>query len=170
MSRLTAFSMGLALLLGAPLNSVAMAAETMTVQLEGIADGDTIYVRAPQTQTSYRVRLAMIDAPENDQEYGVEATAALQHLLRGAGPLTLTISSTDRYGRLIAIVEDDRNRNINLAMVSQGAAWVYTKYAKSGAYAGDYSLFANAERQAKMRQIGLWQNPEAVEPWRYRRK
>lgn len=142
---------------------------TARVHLEGIADGDTIYVRDTETRTSYRVRLAMIDAPESRQEYGIESKAALQQLLRGAGVITLHVESTDRYGRLIAIVEDERKRNINLEMVNQGAAWVYTQYAKRGSFANLYSTFSNAERQAQMRQIGLWRNPSPMEPWRFRR-
>ncbi|MBF6615479.1 MAG: thermonuclease family protein [Candidimonas sp.] len=143
---------------------------TMNVHLEGIADGDTIYVRDTDKQVSYRVRLAMIDAPESKQEYGSQAKSALQQLLRGAGAVTLQVESTDRYGRLIAIVEDERKRNINLEMVNQGAAWVYTQYAQRGAFAGLYREFAAAERAARLRQMGLWNNPNPVEPWRFRRQ
>ncbi|MCF6783701.1 thermonuclease family protein [Stutzerimonas stutzeri] len=143
---------------------------TMQAHLEGIADGDTIYVRDTANQVSYRVRLAMIDAPESKQEYGTQSKSALQQLLRGAGVVTLQVESTDRYGRLIAIVEDERKRNINLEMVNQGAAWVYTQYAQRGAFAGQYRAFAEAERSARLRQLGLWNNPNPVEPWRYRRQ
>lgn len=149
--------------------AASAAPTTVRVHLEGIADGDTIYVRDTETLTSYRVRFAMIDTPESKQEYGIESKAALQQLLRGAGVITLHVESTDRYGRLIAIVEDERKRNINLEMVNQGAAWVYTQYAKRGGFAHLYSTFSNAERQAKMRQIGLWRNPSPMEPWRFRR-
>jgi micrococcal nuclease len=149
--------------------AASAAPTTVRVHLEGISDGDTIYVRDTETRTSYRVRLAMIDAPESKQEYGIESKAALQQLLRGAGMITLHVESTDRYGRLIAIVEDERKRNINLEMVNQGGAWVYTQYAKRGSFARLYSAFSNAERQARMRQIGLWRNPSPMEPWRFRR-
>jgi len=149
--------------------AISAAPKTVQVHLEGIADGDTIYVRNTETRTSYRVRLAMIDAPESKQQYGIEAKAALQQLLRGAGIITLHVEGTDRYGRLIALVEDERSRNINLELVNQGAAWVYTQYAQRGAFANLYSTFDNAERQARMRQIGLWKNPTPVEPWRFRR-
>lgn len=168
MTKHASSTLAILILLVASLGAHA-APKTVRVHFEGIADGDTIYVRDTATQTSYRVRLAMIDAPESKQEYGIEAKAALQQLLRGAGIVTLHVESTDRYGRLIALVEDERNRNINLAMVSQGAAWVYTQYAKRGAFSGQYTVFANSERQARMRQIGLWQNPAPIEPWRFRR-
>lgn len=148
----------------------AAAPLTMQVHLEGIADGDTIYVRDTNKQVSYRVRLAMIDAPESKQEYGLQSKGALQQLLRGVGVVTLHIESTDRYGRLIAIVEDERQRNINLQMVNQGAAWVYRQYAQRGAFASMYSTFAEAERAARSRQLGLWNNPNPVEPWRFRRQ
>ncbi|MBA1280413.1 thermonuclease family protein [Stutzerimonas stutzeri] len=166
-SRLISLSIAIGALIASTL--AAAAPSVMQAQLEGIADGDTIYVRDTEQNASYRVRLAMIDAPESAQDYGIESKAALQQLLRGAGLLTLHVDSSDRYGRLIALVKDERNRNINLEMVSQGAAWVYTQYAKRGAFGDQYSFFSNAERQARIRQIGLWRNPEPIEPWRFRR-
>lgn len=150
--------------------SVSAAPSTMHVHLEGIADGDTIYVRDTEARASHRVRLAMIDAPESKQAYGSQSKGALQQLLRGAGILTLKVESTDRYGRLIALVEDERGRNINLEMVNQGAAWVYTPYARRGIFSALYPDFQEAERSARMRQLGLWNNPNAIEPWRFRRQ
>lgn len=137
---------------------------------EGVGDGDTIYVRDTSAQASYRVRLAMIDAPEKDQEYGQESKASLTQLLRGAGMLELDVYAKDQYGRLVAIVKDERGRNLNLQQVTQGAAWVYTQYASAPAYAGMLSEFDNAERNAKIRRMGLWASPTPLEPWKFRRQ
>lgn len=150
--------------------NAASAAQTLRMHLEGIADGDTIYVRDTEQRASYRVRLAMIDAPESSQEYGSQAKNALSQALRGAGVLTLHVHGKDRYGRLIAIVETDTNRNVNLYMVSQGAAWVYRQYATQPSYGQYLPAMLNAERNAKMRQLGLWSSANPVEPWRYRRQ
>lgn len=148
---------------------VSAAPKTIQVHLEGIADGDTIYVRSTKQNASYRVRLAMIDAPEKNQAYGQQAKLALQQLLRGAGLVTLHIHSTDRYGRLIAVVEDDRKRNINLLLVNQGAAWVYSQYAKQAEFASYYPVITTAEHNARMQRIGLWADADPIEPWRFRR-
>lgn len=145
------------------------AVRTLQVNLEGIADGDTLYVRSTEERATYRVRMAMIDAPEKAQEYGTQAKQALQQLLRGAGIVTLHVHGTDRYGRLIAIVEDERKRNINLEMVNQGAAWVYSQYAKRGEFAPYYSAITMAERNARMQRLGLWAGTDPIEPWRFRR-
>ncbi|WP_326430469.1 thermonuclease family protein (plasmid) [Stutzerimonas frequens] len=159
----------LALLLASFSVIASAAPRTLHVHLEGIADGDTIYVRHAEQRASYRVRLAMIDAPESKQAYGPQAKQALQQLLRGAGILTLQVYGSDRYGRLIAVVEDERKRNINLLMVNQGAAWVYSQYARRPEFAGYYDTISTAENNARRQRLGLWANPDAMEPWRFRR-
>lgn len=154
----------------ATLSVTALAAPKLIhVHLEGIADGDTIYVRSAEERASYRVRMAMIDAPEKNQDYGPQAKRALQQLLRGAGALTLQVYGSDRYGRLIAVVEDERKRNINLLMVNQGAAWVYSQYARRPEFVRYYEAMTAAETNARRQRLGLWANPDAVEPWLFRR-
>ncbi|MDH4602488.1 MULTISPECIES: thermonuclease family protein [Pseudomonas syringae group] len=144
------------------------AAEQMNVQLEGIADGDTIYVRQADARATLRVRLAMIDAPEKKQLYGMEAKATLTQLLRGAGELHLDVHGEDRYGRLIAIVKDDRGRNINAEMVSQGGAWVYEQFAAQPEYSNLYPQMVEAERNARDHGFGLWADPLPEAPWDFR--
>lgn len=149
--------------------SVLARDNVVTAELEGIADGDTIYVRDAEQKASYRVRMASIDAPEKSQEYGVEAKAALAQLLRGVGRVTLHVVGQDKYKRTIAMVEDERGRNINLLMVSQGAAWVYDQFATSGEARSLYPTLKTAESNARKQQLGLWAYPDPIEPWRYRR-
>lgn len=160
-------TIGLLLILAATVNA---APKSETFYLEGIADGDTIYVRSMSSKTSYRVRLAMVDAPEKAQEYGQQSKQSLMQLLRGSGTVKLDTYGTDRYGRLISIVFDDRGRNVNLQQVMQGAAWVYTQFASTREYADLYPTFTNAERTARQRQLGLWQQRDPVQPWKYRRQ
>ena len=145
------------------------APKTVSLAFEGVGDGDTIYVRDLTQKASYRVRLAMIDAPEKNQSYGMEAKNSLEQLLRGAGTLKVTVYGTDQYKRLIGVVYDERGQNINMMQVSQGAAWIYEQYAKSPAYSGLYGSFANAERNARMRRMGLWAETSPMEPWKFRR-
>lgn len=147
----------------------ANAADNLDVHFEGIADGDTIYVRQTDARATLRVRLAMIDAPEKRQLYGMESKASLAQLLRGAGDLHLDVYGEDNYGRLIAIVKDDRGRNINAEMVSQGAAWVYEQYAGQPEYKALYPQFVAAERKARDQGIGLWADPLPEAPWDFRR-
>lgn len=153
------------------LGSIPMTAVSseQTFHLEGIADGDTLYVYAPEERASYRVRMAAIDAPEKSQAYGTEARQALQQLLRGTGRVSLRIHGKDRYGRLVSTVFDSRNRNINLMLVESGAAWVYHPYAKRPEHQDIYDQLVAAERNARAQQRGLWGHPAPIEPWKYRR-
>ena len=144
--------------------------EIKQYQIEGVIDGDTLHVRDPSVRASYRVRLAMIDAPEKAQTYGIESKSALQQLLRGQATVTLHVYDEDRYNRLIAVVVDERGRNINLELVNQGAAWVYDRYARARTYSDLYPAFVNAQNTARARQLGLWRSSPPTPPWEFRRK
>lgn len=149
--------------------SASASTKILNVELEGIADGDTIYVRDTNEQASYRVRFAMIDAPEKKQAYGMQSKQSLTQLLRGSGKIKLEVFSTDRYGRYVAMVFDERGRNINLLQVKSGAAWVYTQYAKGKAFAPYYNDFIQAQKEARSSKRGLWADENPLEPWKYRR-
>lgn len=149
-------------------STVVNAADLMNVHLEGIADGDTIYVRDLSGRTSFKVRIAGIDAPEKTQSYGAGAKAALSQLLRGSALLTLETHGHDQYGRVIAIVKDERGRDVGTALVAQGAAWVFEQYARLPEYKALYPTMHRAEANAKAQRIGLWAEDNPVEPWRYR--
>lgn len=150
------------------ISMITKADEKVAVQLEGISDGDTIYVRAPSTRARFVVRLAAIDAPEKSQQYGSESKATLGQLLRGSQHLVLEDHGRDRYGRMVAIVQDDHERNINLEMVARGAAWVFPQYASRPEHSSVYPDLMEAEQNARSRRVGLWSNSTAIEPWRYR--
>lgn len=150
-------------------SAIAAASSEQIFHLQGIADGDTLYVYAPEERASYRVRMAAIDAPEKSQAYGTEAHQALQQLLRGTGRVSLRVHGKDRYGRLVSTVFDSRNRNINLMLVESGAAWVYHPYAKRPEHQDIYDQLIAAERNARAQQRGLWGHPAPIEPWKYRR-
>ena len=54
-------------------------------------------------------------------------------------------------------------RYINLEMVSEGHAWYYPDYARN-----EYDLAA-AEKEARIRQRGLWRIKNPQPPWEYRK-
>ncbi len=141
---------------------------TQNYHLEGVGDGDTIYVRTMDNKVSYRVRFAMIDAPEKSQEYGMAAKSQLLQLLSGAETVSITSYGFDRYGRIIGMVESN-GRNMNLEMVAAGAAWVYDTYASKPQFASYKSSFDNALKQAKASSRGLWATKNPLAPWKFRR-
>jgi endonuclease YncB( thermonuclease family) len=129
-----------------------------------VQDGDSFTLE--HAADGIRVRLDSIDAPELDQAYGYAAKAALSKALLGR-QVTLAVSKTDRYGRLVAAVFTDDCRFINLAQVSSGMAWFYR------AYACEISLdlrqqFVRAESAAVRAGRGLWAQVAPVAPWVHR--
>lgn len=142
---------------------------TQKYSVEAVLDGDTIAVRSADGRTSYRVRLAMIDAPEKQQDYGMSSKASLTQLLRGSANISIESFGHDAYGRMIGIVFDERQRNVNLLQLENGAAWLYSLYAEKPAFAGYVQSFKAAEQRARMQKIGLWSNPSPTPPWKFRR-
>ena len=145
------------------------AGNSKTYYLEGVADGDTIYVRQMDNRVSYRVRFAMVDAPEKTQSFGQEAKSALIQMLQGQKTVTVTEFGHDRYGRIIGIVSDSNGRNLNLEMVRGGYAWVYSRYAAKPAFASYLNAFENAQNTAQLNRAGLWRDSNPLEPWKFRR-
>jgi len=141
------------------LYAVPAAAEHIPGKLIKVVDGDTIHLLIDGKKE--RIRLAEIDTPEKEQAYGLESTAALSALL-SFGDITIRLTDIDRYKRWVAHVYIDK-RWVNLTMVKQGHAWVYTRYATSK------PLF-DAEQQARAQLLGLWQTPatDLMPPWEWR--
>jgi endonuclease YncB( thermonuclease family) len=120
-----------------------------------VIDGDTIEIH------NIRIRIEGIDAPEssqlcirNDQKYrcGREATFALADLI-GRDVVTCSQTTTDRYGRMVAICEVE-GMDIGRWMVQHGHAIAYRKYSM---------VYVSDEDQARAAKVGLWagefQNP-----------
>lgn len=135
-----------------------------------VSDADTVRVAVtapcplpacPAAGETLRVRLAEIDAPEDDQPYGRIATAHLEELIGGA-VVTVHQTDIDRYGRVVAHLQAG-DVWVNAWLVGEGHAWVYPQFARSP------ELFA-LEEQAREAGVGLWATPGPVEPWLWRRR
>ena len=123
-----------------------------------VSDGNTIRVTDAQG-VQHKIRLLDIDAPESSQTFGGESTARLKSLI-GGKTVKVTYSETDKYGRLLGTVWLG-GKDVNLQMLFEGMAWCY-HYSKNERYAA-------AQSAARTRRIGLWANPNAQDPWAYRR-
>lgn len=136
-------------------------AEELSGKTVKIADGDTLTLLTPEKQ-QIKIRLAEIDTPEKGQPYGKKSRQALADLVFGR-EIRVAVQDTDRYGRTVGRVYVG-DLDVNAALVEQGAAWVYRKYAS------DPALF-DLERQARRDERGLWALPEAQRqpPWEWRR-
>jgi len=93
-----------------------------------VHDGDT--VSALIGKKIEKVRLLGIDAPEMGQRpWGAKAKRHLEGLLKRSEwtvSLELDIEKRDKYGRLLAYLWDKDNRLINLVMVEDGYAVLFT--------------------------------------------
>jgi endonuclease YncB( thermonuclease family) len=138
--------------------SSGASAATITGQVVGITDGDTMTVLVDERQV--KVRLSEIDAPERKQPYGQRSRQALADLCHG---VQAEISSTgkDRYGRVLGRVSC-RGVDANAALVHDGYAWVFDRYVT------DRSLYA-LQSIAKGARRGLWADKSAIPPWQWRK-
>lgn len=140
-------------------DAVAVIAPQLTVPVVRVIDGDTLDLGGG------RVRLFGIDAPESGQpcdrqgqawDCGAFARRALQGLVK-KGEITCSVEDRDRYGRAVATCHVG-GRDINAAMVEQGAALAYTRYS---------DRYAEVEAAARAAERGLWAG-RMVTPEAYR--
>jgi len=136
-------------------------AETINCRVVGVHDGDTLTCLTPQKK-QLKIRLAEIDTPESKQPYGTRAQQSLSSMVFGKD-VRLEVQDTDRYGRKVARVYQDRT-DVNAEQVKSGSAWVYRQYLK------DKSLL-DLEAEAKAAKRGLWALPESerMPPWEWRK-
>jgi micrococcal nuclease len=140
-----------------------LTAHAWMAKVVSVTDGDTIKVYNAE-QGQVKIRFYGIDTPEKAQPYGKAAGKYLASLIAGATVDIETVAK-DRYGRTVGIVWD-RETNINQEMVRAGYAWVYRKYC-------DLSFcdfWQELEKEAKADKKGLWQEPNPVPPWEWRRR
>lgn len=135
-----------------------------TVDREGtvvkVIDGDTFDVLTGKEQI--RVRLFGIDSPERGQAFNKKAKEFTAALVAGQN-ITLVIHDTDRYGRSVADAYLPDHRHVNSEIVKAGYAWHFKQFSNSEELAG-------LEQQARNHKLGLWQDPEPVAPWQFRRE
>ncbi|MEW6417236.1 MAG: thermonuclease family protein [Nitrospirota bacterium] len=133
-----------------------------------VKDGDTVVIQ-PANGKKYTCRLYGIDAPETakrgkpGQPFGDEAKDALSSLVRKK-QVEVEIKDRDRYGRAVCILKLD-GADINRKMIELGLAWAYIEYLK-GPYV---SIYYDAEKEARAKRLGLWQQSNPLPPWEFRK-
>lgn len=139
--------------------SPALQAEEFTGKVVRVSDGDTI--RVLHDQRELKIRLFGVDAPESKQAFGNKAKQKASELEFGK-VVTVQVKATYRYGRTVAevILPDGTSRNRELVR-SGYAGWYHH-------YCADATL-GQLEAQARGAKIGLWADPNPIEPWAFRR-
>jgi endonuclease YncB( thermonuclease family) len=122
-----------------------------------VIDGDTFVLQTEEG--NLKIRMGGIDAPEKDQDFGLEAGEFLNRYINKN--VKVIPSGVDRYGRTIGTLYFD-GININLLEVREGYAWHYKKYSND-------QKMANAEELAKKEKKGLWRSLNVIPPWEWRK-
>ncbi|MGK2952606.1 MAG: thermonuclease family protein [Thiobacillus sp.] len=146
----------------------ALAVTARAAPLAGVVivviDGDTVLFKPdhykPTSRAFMKVRLADIDAPEQNQPHGEAATETLKALALNQRA-QLDIVATDTYGRKVGRLTVG-SQSVNREMVRRGFAWASTRYRR------DVGLL-EAQREAHAAKRGLWQDATPTPPWVWRR-
>jgi micrococcal nuclease len=136
-----------------------------TYKVTKIHDGDTISVVNTQDNSSLKVRLACIDAPEDSQPQGKVSTVTLNAFIPVGTVVELNIVDSDRYGRSVAEVLNNKV-NVNQSMLKKGHAIVYHKYLSN---CPDGNSYIEAEKLAKDQRLGFWNDSTFITPEDWRR-
>ena len=72
----------------------------------------------------------------------------------GWNSATCEVRDKDRYGRLVAVCKV-KEQDLNRQLVMEGLALAYRRYSRD---------YVEAEKEARKRNVGMWQK-EFVKPW-----
>ena len=100
-------------------------AEIISGKVIGVMDGDTIEVLS-QGNSTRRIRLEGIDAPEKAQPFGARSKQHLSETVFGK-LVEVQSNKIDKYGRTVGKVLV-AGKDANLEQVRAGLAWHYKEY------------------------------------------
>lgn len=135
--------------------------QTFIAKVIRIMDGDTMEVLYKKRPV--KIRLAHIDCPEkrSTQPFNNQAKKALSDLCFGQQVIVYS-KNEDRYGRLIAVIINNRKQVVNKEMIKQGMAWHFKRFSSD-------RLYAQLEIEARKNRVGLWKDPNPIAPWDWRK-
>jgi len=138
------------------------------VTVTAVHDGDTVSVIFNKKRE--KVRLIGIDAPEIGQKpWGEEAKNFLEGLLKSSDwkvRLEYDVDRRDKYGRILAYLWTSDGKMINLLMVKDGAAMLFT-FPPNIKYVNELRA---AQQEARNKGTGIWREKGLRErPEDYRR-
>ena len=133
-------------------------------EVVGITDGDTITVLNSKTLKDVKIRLYGIDCPEGEQAFSKRARQFTSKLVYGK-VVEVKVMATDRYGRTVAMIYDDKTL-LNEELIKAGLAWVFWQYCGHPIC----ETWKGLQMGARMDKRGLWSDPNRIPPWEFRRK
>jgi micrococcal nuclease len=128
--------------------------KTDYVKVIGVNDGDTITILWGGKRE--KVRLIGIDAPELQQSlWGQRAKRYLSELVSTSQwtvSLDFDVEKRDVHGRLLSYVWTSDKKMINVQMLSEGYAMLYT-FSPNIRYVDE---FKKAQEEARRKSLGIW--------------
>lgn len=131
-----------------------------TAKVIGVKDGDTIEVLF--NQVPIVIRLEHIDCPEKRQPFGNKAKQFTSDFIFQENAHIVSDGKKDRWGRLIAVVFNEKGESLNKAIVENGFGMHFKKYSSDMSYDA-------LEIDARKNKRGMWSDPNIIEPWVYRK-
>ena len=131
-----------------------------TYQVLKVVDGDTIHIS--YNGKDEKVRFIGLDTPETKdprkpiQCFGREATAKMTEFAENKNvrlEFDKTQGERDKYGRILAFVYSEDNKNLAYEMIRQGYGNEYTYNSNPYKYQNE---FKEAARKAREENKGLW--------------
>ncbi|MBI3898024.1 MAG: thermonuclease family protein [Gammaproteobacteria bacterium] len=132
-----------------------------------VTDGDILVVQDDSTHGQVRVRLAGIEAPKRGQAFS-DASRRSLGLLAVGQTVAVQWQKRDHNNRIIGKVLAG-SRDLGMHQLYTGRAW-YSEPNQSELSADDQRAYQEAEESARTKQIGLWQDPAPVPPWKYHKR
>jgi endonuclease YncB( thermonuclease family) len=129
-------------------------------QTKGHHDGDT-FVCLGAGGAGFKVRVAIIDAPETGQAYWRVASQRLRELA-GDGS-TVACRKEDRYGRQVCSITSLVGEDVAEVMLREGLAWYPEAYAREDT-AAMRSVYRSRQAEARAAARGLWSEPQPMAP------
>ena len=157
MRRRDKFALRICLLCGIFLCATLHAQEEYT--LGYVYDGDTVEIK--QGAAAFKLRLLDIDAPERNQPDGLKSRRMLLNLCKHS-KIAVVITGQDKYLRYLGKLQCN-GKDASLYLVETGYAWLYEKETVD-------PWLKQAYLDARRNQIGLWQQPDPVPPWLWRKR
>jgi micrococcal nuclease len=130
-----------------------------TAKVIWVMDGDTVLVL--KAGRKIKIRLAEIDAPEKDQDYGIASRDSLIRMVLHREVQVDTLA-VDKYGRTVALLQVP-GLKVNEEQVKRGMAWEYSHYHSDRHYIA-------LQHEAQQAGRGLWTQPNPVPPWIWRKQ
>jgi len=151
-------------LLGYGTSSTRKEGQMISGCVVSIIDGDTLVI-LESGEVQDKVRLAGIDAPEHNQDFGQSSKQNLARLIFGKN-VWCVWRKTDRYGRTVGVIYLG-GQDINLEQIKSGLAWHYKEYEKEQDLA-DRKAYSSAEEDARAKHLQIWSIRNPTPPWEFR--